>query len=278
MKTSLKITALAAITLALLVAASPAQGAGRNLNPGIIPPGSTYRGQSYGEWGAQWWKTLFSIPVVDGDHPFFSGGAFEGEKRVVFLAATGGGVTIDVTIPPGTSLFFPVLNFECSVLEPDPSHGDNEAEMRACANGHIDHTSGLIAVIDGVPVQDLAAYRVESPLFEFGPLPADNVLGAPAGTTSPRRRCRGLSDAGTAPPRKPHDPCGRHIRRVQLHHRHHIQHHRGVTEARADFVKFRLRQIGSELVVDDYTEGPGVLTPESSAYQARDSPNSNWLC
>jgi hypothetical protein len=121
---------------------------------------------------------------VNGDHPLISGGAFEGEKRVVFLAAAGGGVTIDVTIRPGTSLFFPILNSECSVLEPDPFHGDDEAELRACANGHIDHTSGLIAVIDDVPVQDLATYRVESPLFEFGPLPADNVLGAPAGTTS----------------------------------------------------------------------------------------------
>jgi hypothetical protein len=43
------------------------------------------------------------------------------------------------------------------VTEPDPLHGDDYAELRACANGHIDHTSGLIAVIDGVPVQDLAA-------------------------------------------------------------------------------------------------------------------------
>ena len=177
-------SALTATVLALLVAASPAQGTGRNPNPGIIPPGSTYRGQSYGEWGAQWWKTIFSIPVVDGYHPLIGGGAFEGEKGVVFLAAAAGGVTIDVTIRPGASLFVPVLNSECSVLEPDPFHGDDEAEMRACANGHIDHTSGLIAVIDGVPVQDLAAYRVESPLFEFGPLPPDNVLGAPAGTTS----------------------------------------------------------------------------------------------
>jgi hypothetical protein len=177
-------SALTATVLALLVAASPAQGTGRNPNPGIIPPGSTYRGQSYGEWGAQWWKTIFSIPVVDGYHPLISGGAFGGEKKVVFLAAAAGGVTIDVSIRPGASLFVPVLNSECSVLEPDPFHGDDEAEMRACANGHIDHTSGLIAVIDGVPVQDLAAYRVESPLFEFGPLPTDNVLGAPAGTTS----------------------------------------------------------------------------------------------
>jgi hypothetical protein len=183
-KNERRILTLTATVLAMLVAASPAQGTGRNPNPGIIPPGSTYRGLSYGEWGAQWWKTIFSIPVVDGYHPLISGGAFEGEKGVVFLAAAAGGVTIDVTIRAGTSLFVPVLNLECSVLEPDPFHGDDEAEMRACANGHIDHTSGLIAVIDGVPVQDLAAYRVESPLFEFGPLPPDNVLGAPAGTTS----------------------------------------------------------------------------------------------
>src|SRR5207302_11160844 len=97
-------SALTATVLALRVVASPAQG--RNPNPSIIPPGSTYRGQSYGEWGAQWWKTIFSIPVVNGYHPLSSGGAFEGDRRVVFLAAAGGGVTIDVTIPPGTSLFF----------------------------------------------------------------------------------------------------------------------------------------------------------------------------
>jgi hypothetical protein len=175
---------LAAAVLALLFTTSPAPAAGRNPNPGIIPPGSTYRGLTYGEWGALWWSTLFAIPVVDGDHPLFSGGAFGEDKGVVFLAAVGGGATIDVTVPAGASLFFPVINAECSVLEPDPFHGDNEAELRACANGNIDHTSGLSAVIDGVPVNNVGAYRVESPLFEFGPLPADNVFGAPDGTTS----------------------------------------------------------------------------------------------
>jgi len=45
-------------------------------------------------------------------------------------------------------------------------------------------------VIDGVPLNNLDAYRVESPLFEFGPLPENNLfevfgLDAPAGTTSP---------------------------------------------------------------------------------------------
>ena len=44
----------------------------------------------------------------------------------------------------------------------------------------MDNTSGMFAVIDGVPVNNLDAYRVESPLFEFGPLPEDNLLGVPA--------------------------------------------------------------------------------------------------
>ena len=44
-------------------------------------------------------------------------------------------------------------------------------------------TSGLFASIDGVPIDDLAAYRVESPLFEFT-LPDNNLFLEPAGTTS----------------------------------------------------------------------------------------------
>jgi hypothetical protein len=185
MKTRVINRSMLAAALLMLAAGANAQAEGRNPNPGIVPSGSTYRGLTYGEWGALWWQTIFSIPIVNGDHPYFSGGAFGENKGVVFLAAAGGGITIDVTVPAGASLFFPVLNAECSVLEPDPFHGDNEAELRACANGHLDHTSGLSVTINGAPVNNLEAYRVESPLFEFGPLPADNVFGAPAGSTSP---------------------------------------------------------------------------------------------
>jgi hypothetical protein len=147
-----------------------------NGNPGVVPPNAHIRGLSYGEWEARWWQTLFSIPVVDGYHPGISGGAFGGEDGVVFLTGVPGGPTIHVTIRPGTALFFPVVNAECSEIEPDPYHGDNEQELRACANMHIDNTSGLFAVIDGRPVKNLGAYRVQSPLFEFGPLPEDNLL------------------------------------------------------------------------------------------------------
>ena len=34
-------------------------------------------------------------------------------------------------------------------------------------------------------VNNLGQYRVDSPLFVWGPVPVDNILGAPEGTTSP---------------------------------------------------------------------------------------------
>jgi hypothetical protein len=130
-----------------------------------------------------------ALPVVNGEHPFLSGGVFGGDDGVMFLTGTTGGATIEITIPAGTPLFFPVVAAECSEIEPDPFHGENEAELRECANHIIDNTSGLFALIDGVALDNLDAHRTESALFEFGPLPEDNLfaffgLDVPAGATS----------------------------------------------------------------------------------------------
>ena len=84
----------------------------------------------------------------------------------------------------GTHLFVPIITVECSVAEAPPFHGEDEAELRACANGLLDLVSDPYAKIDGRPVEDPGAYRVESPLFRYGPLTADNVLGLPPGTQS----------------------------------------------------------------------------------------------
>lgn len=179
-----------------LVAVSPdAHVQGGNPNPGIHPPNAKYRGHSYGEWAAMWWQAAFATPVVNGDHPIISGGAFQGPEGVVFLAGVFADpddpAVVEITIPAGTPLFFPVVNYECSVFEPPPFHGDNEAELRACANHLFDNNAtDLFAVIDGKPVNKLGDYRTESPLFSWGPLPEDNIFAffgvdAPAGTTSP---------------------------------------------------------------------------------------------
>jgi hypothetical protein len=180
--------------VALVAVSSDAHAQRRNPNPGIIPPNAHYRGFTYGEWAAMWWQKVYSIPVEDGDHPLISGGAFQGPRGVVFLAGVFADpdepAVIEITIPAGTPLFFPVLNASCSVFEPDPFHGDDEDELRDCANHHIDNTSDRFAVIDGRPVRRLDAYRTESPLFVWGPLPEDNIhaffgLDAPKGTKSP---------------------------------------------------------------------------------------------
>lgn len=184
-KKSNKVFAVFAALLTLMLAAVTNQAHARTNNSTIVSPHETFLGKTYGEWEASWWQKFLAIPVVNGDHPYFSGGDFKAEKGVRYLA-TGGGkpFTIPVKIRAGTALFVPIINAECSVIEQAPWHGDDETSLRACANGHIDQTSGRSAELDGKPVKSLDKYRVESPLFQFGPLPQDNLLGVPEGTTS----------------------------------------------------------------------------------------------
>jgi hypothetical protein len=86
-------------------------------------------------------------------------------------------------VPAGRAIFFPIINAECSTLEPEPFACSDEASCSGCAAGFVDATAGLACEIDGVPVTDLESYRVQSPLFTIGPLTEDNLLGLPEGTT-----------------------------------------------------------------------------------------------
>ncbi len=166
-------------------------------NPGILPPNSRPGGLTYGEWNAKWWQWAYSMPV--DAHPLFdTADCSQGQSgNVWFLGSTFAtdqgpeGEFIanpDRTciIPPGKMLFFPVINVEGSTLE---GNGQTEAELREYAKWAMDHATDMSAEIDGKPVKNLEKYRVQSPLFTFGPLPENNVLqwlgfDAPAGTTS----------------------------------------------------------------------------------------------
>jgi hypothetical protein len=160
-----------------------------NAHAAVVAPGDTYAGRTYQQWQVRWWQTAFAVPVVGGDHAIFSGGSFGGENGVVFLTGVGGPippvpVTLNLTIPADTALFFPIINIESSVFEPPPFHGDDAASLAANSNAILDDATDLFAVIDGIPVANLGTFRFESPPFQWGPLPANNILGAPAGTTS----------------------------------------------------------------------------------------------
>lgn len=194
-------SALAVAAVALFFATLPTPAASSQPNSGVLPIGSAPYGKTYGEWSAAWWKWCFSLPS-DG-HPLFdTAECSAGQSGPVwflggtFTLITGddgsvtGTATRDCTVPAGKALFFPILNTECSTVE---GNGETEQELRDCATffgssaAHPD--SNLECTIDGNVVSDLINYRVESPLFTYGPLPDNNILQAlgldvAAGTTS----------------------------------------------------------------------------------------------
>jgi hypothetical protein len=170
----------AALVLVLLLATGGSDAAGRNSNPGVLPPNSIPHGHSYGEWSAALWQQAIDAPVAG--NPFVTGQCYELRGSVWALAAPIATNTYSCTVPLGKTLFVPGLTVECSSLEPPDSgfHGDTEVEQAQCAKFWADHIVDVSIAIDGAPVQDLASYRVVSPQFAFT-APDPNILGVPGG-------------------------------------------------------------------------------------------------
>lgn len=159
---------------------SQAQSGG---NPSIIPPNARFQGLSYSQWSANWWKWFLEFPL-DG-HPGFGCPDSISERQsgnVWFL--NSGPPECTGTLPAGTALFFPIVDVECSSLEPPESgfHGDSEAEQRSCAKFWADHIveASLFCEIDGVPATNLSRYRFDSPQISFN-APTPWVFGEVGG-------------------------------------------------------------------------------------------------
>jgi hypothetical protein len=152
----------------------------------IVPPNQNFRGMSYGEWGAEWWKWLLSSKNPDyskGDPVLFLRGAFDyeqvGEQRRPKRKPPHYDRTGDkkIEIFEGTAIFFPVIEAEFNEEHPDPDdRGEKittEAKMRYFARRDIDEGGPMKATIkkgNGTPtkiVDDLKDYRAESPLFKL---------------------------------------------------------------------------------------------------------------
>jgi hypothetical protein len=173
-------SAVAAAVLAVLMATAPAHSAGRNPNPGVLTVGSSAFGNTLAEWSAEWWKRGIEHPVEGS--PFVTGGCFELSGNVIAFAAPLSTATLSCTVPAGKALFVAGLTIECSSLEPEDSgfHGDTEEEQAECATYWADHIVDMGFEIDGVPVNNVASYRVVSPQFSYT-APDPNILGVPGG-------------------------------------------------------------------------------------------------
>jgi hypothetical protein len=174
---------IAAIILGLMML-TPMVADAANQNPGVLPPNSKPYGLSYGEWSAKWWQWAYSLPV--NNHPLFdtadcgtgqSGKVwFLGASFVSTTTPSGEVVSIatrDCTVPTGKALFFPIVNSEASTVE---GNGATFEELLKNATMFQDFATNLSAEVDGVSIQKLNNYRVQSQLFTFGPLPDNNVL------------------------------------------------------------------------------------------------------
>lgn len=183
------------IVLGLIVTVTTAFA--QNLNPRVLPPNSHAFTKTYGEWSAAWWQWALSISLDKSPITDTSGAhcAEEQSGKVWFLAGTTGGPAVfrSCTIPLGKAILFPIINAEWSVAEaiafapPDGTcfvntsiTGTTEEALRACAIAQIDHVTTVEADVDGVPLQDLEMYRVQSQLFNFTAV-LDNPFLVPVG-------------------------------------------------------------------------------------------------
>lgn len=163
----------------------------QSVNSAVYPPGNSVSGLTYGEWSESWWQWLLSIPTgpgTDQNPQDDATGQFCSTNQagpVWFLAGSGSGQPVirSCTIPSATSIFFPLVNLECSTQDQPPFHCNDAASCRRCA---VTISSGigpgsLNASLDGQPLLNgVQAFRTQSPFFSFT-TPTSNILGSGGG-------------------------------------------------------------------------------------------------
>ena len=149
------------------------------------------------ELGDRWWQWAFGIDITEVN-PFTDLGqdgcdiGLQDNGRLLFLVVTprdsntGDFPVHECEVKEGTSILFPILNVACNNLAVDtPFFGVNEQDQRICANKIIRDATLFDALhvnIDGIEVQNLEQYRIDSPAggFEFTAI-QNNVFDTPVG-------------------------------------------------------------------------------------------------
>ena len=168
--------------------------AGGSNNPGVLPLGASAYGHTYGEWAERYWQWELAQPTATNPQ-LDATGEFAGAGQsgpLWFLAGTfGNSVERNITIPSGKALFFTVQpwifgagTFDCEPTVPGVTC--DLPTLHAAAALATDGSSVVEASIDGVPVNNARGYRAADEGSFSIALPADNVVGIPAGTYSPQ--------------------------------------------------------------------------------------------
>jgi hypothetical protein len=140
-----------------------------------------------------WWQWVFETPASENPLTDTTGqfGAVNQSGRVWFLAGNVGGTTVrTTTVPSGKALFFPIVNVfdvEDAIIAGGVKlflvHQPVQV-AQAFVSNIIATATGLSCEVDGSPVRITAANLEQSTPFSLH-LPADNILGVPAGVYYP---------------------------------------------------------------------------------------------
>lgn len=150
------------------------------------------------ELGDRWSQWTFGIDISI-INPFTEDLGQEGcdvglqdNGRILFLAGaprdpkTGDFPLHECEVKEGTSILIPILNVICNdLVVGSPLFGANEQDQRICANNVITDATlfdNLEVNIDGIEIQNLEKFRIDSPAggFEFTSVP-NNVFNTPVG-------------------------------------------------------------------------------------------------
>jgi hypothetical protein len=156
-----------------------------NITLAQYPPAS-HLATSWWQWALE--TRAFENPLTDTTGQFAD---VNQSGRVWFLAGNVGGTTVrTITVPSGKALFFPIVNvFDVEdaiiaggvklFLVPQPVQ-----VAQAFVSNVIATATGLSCEVDGSPLPITAANLEQSTPFSLH-LPADNILGVPAGVYFP---------------------------------------------------------------------------------------------
>lgn len=174
---------ISSAALALLLAVTGSDLA--RAAPDPLPANSSaYKG--YAQLTARWLEWIIAIPVSSTPLIDDTGAnAAVGQSgKVWFLAGTyfSGTATRNVTVPVGTALFFPIVNY---FWLNTPEYGDpawspsQETFVRGLLASNVDTAYGLLLEIDGQAVPDVDKLRVSGAVGQCTVPPSknDNIFG-----------------------------------------------------------------------------------------------------
>jgi hypothetical protein len=141
----------------------------------IVPPNAILFGKTYSQWAGSFWQWALALPLAG--HPFAAcpdpndSAAFakqqSGNGHVWYWSAPDGPLTCYATLPVGKALFLTIRDIETSTLEAPPFYGATEADRRENSKWWADHIVNVFVTIDGVPVENLQAYRLPNGTADF---------------------------------------------------------------------------------------------------------------